>query len=232
MKYYETMFNAVIKQEIDIHNSYEILSNGINYCLKLNERTRDLHQRTGVKGYCFLVKEKFPLKTGQLVHMILRCYDKQMMDDFIEALLMCDNESFMCQNIIYSKEYEFSKLIKRYVLKTQTPVILKGIDMEFKDTEEIIRRLGNNIAKKYRIFYDENVDQSFNPVADFKNITTYYVYGNYKGAVIKGRQILIKFKTDELSQKMAFCAMACGVGEKNSLGFGYCKSDNDYLYEF
>lgn len=232
VKYFETVFKACVKMDLNAKNLNENISNGINYCLKLNERTRELHLRNGIKGYCFFIKDFCPIKMGQLVNLVVRCCDRQMMDDFIEALLMKDTDYFMCQDIISNKEITYDNYTRRYAIKTLAPAVVAGVDISFKDTGLITEILGINLAKKYQLVTREDIPQDYSPIAEIKILSKAPIGTKYKDGTIYGNKLLVKFKTDELAQKMAFIAMGCGLGQKNSIGFGFCRADNDYLCEF
>lgn len=232
MQYYETIFKTVLHKDLDSKNLYESISSGINYCLKLNERTRELHLKKGIKGYSFFVSGFMPAKAGSVVRLIVRCMDKTMMDDFIEALLLHPTESFVCQDVISSNKYEFNTYLKRYSLKTVSPITLTQLNVTKAAKEETITRIAHNLNKKYRQFVDASISEEHNPIADIIVLNKYPLNTTYKGGKIFGHKLLVQFKTDELSQKMAMSAIALGLGEKNSIGYGACVANNDYLYQF
>lgn len=232
MQYYETVFKTVLHKDLDNENLYENISSGINYCLKLNERTQELHLKKGIKGYSFFVSGYTPMKAGSVVRLFIRCMDKAMMDDFIEALLLHPTESFVCQDVISYNKYEFNTYFKRYSLKTTSPIALTQLNATKAAKEEIIKRIAHNLNKKYRMFVDGSISQEHNPITDIIVLNKYPIKTSYKGGNILCHRVLVQFKSDELSQKMAMSAMAFGLGEKNSIGYGACIANNDYLYQF
>lgn len=233
MIYHQLKFSTAAKCDMSQTDYYEKISSGINFLMRLSEMTKQLHTTNGFKGYCFYIREMLPIKTGQMFHLIIRCYGDKLSKEMTRIMLQNDNDYFICQKLIENEKFEYNPFVKRLTMKTVSPVVVKekeGNYLDFSDKEKLITAIGNNIIRKYNNVF--KTDETENPIEDIKVLSKRLIVAHYKKASIPGRKLLIKFKDDELSQKMAFLAMPFGVGEKNSLGFGCCFANNEYQYEF
>ena len=85
-----------------------------------------------------------------------------------------------------------------------------------------MQALHNNLVKKYKdLFGDIETDENFIELLEIKNRLP--IAMKYKNGRIYGNKFFIRPKGDAVSQKLAFMVLADGLGEKNSLGFGFCK---------
>lgn len=230
MLYHEMRFVAACKSRLENGNYYEKISRGINFCMGGTDETRRLHGGKGYKGYCFYVREPLPINTGDLFHLVVRCYGDSLSERMKECLLLQDNDFFYCQEIDYDRTYRYRTSAKRLAVKTVSPVVVTGLWNDFSDADLIADSISANLNKKYNAATGESVRH--NPVCGIKVLGRNSCITRYKGGCIAGRKILVMFKDDELSQRMAFVAMPYGIGEKNSLGFGTCFANNRYADEF
>ncbi|WP_242978052.1 CRISPR-associated endoribonuclease Cas6 [Clostridium botulinum] len=84
-------------------------------------------------------------------------------------------------------------------------------------------RLEDNLEKKYKNFFNEDIDvkDKFIESIEFKNRKP--MHYNYKGIKLLANKVSIQVKDNEEAQKVAFLARAVGLGEKNSaIGAGFC----------
>ena len=87
----------------------------------------------------------------------------------------------------------------------------------------------DNLEKKYKSFFGEEIAldsaaQNFIQLLELKNRKPQTIKVKKDGGFIRffGNKLRIVPNEDELSQKLAFTALACGLGEKNSYGGGFC----------
>jgi len=82
------------------------------------------------------------------------------------------------------------------------------------------------VEKKYQSFYGESIksEGSFIQLLELKNRYPQSIYIKKGDRDIRffGNKFRIVPNDDEVSQKLAFVAIACGLGEKNSFGGGFC----------
>lgn len=230
LSYHELRFQAVSKCDLNLRNHHEKLADGVNFCMMGKEETRELHMGKGYKGYCFILREKLPIKTGQIFHLIVRCFGDRLSALMKECLLQRDNDYFFCQNLEYDRKCTYSHAMRRLAMKTVAPVIITDLWTDYSDIDRVIHYLGSNLNKKYNQAAGEKV--MHNPIKDLCLVGEKPCIMDYKNICLAGRKVIVVFKDDELSQKMAFVAMAYGLGEKNTAGFGACFANNDYLYDY
>ena len=122
--------------------------------------------------------------------------------------------------------YFMMKTIKR-VYKEYTKVPMGKLD-EILKGENIFP----NLLKKYESFYNEklNIDHNFIQFLEIKNHKPQIIFftKNYNNQIKRIKLFGNKFRIipneDELSQKLAFMSLSCGLGEKQSYGAGLCLS--------
>jgi len=88
------------------------------------------------------------------------------------------------------------------------------------------KQLHDNLEKKYKSFYGEplHVKDNFIQLIEIKNRVPQTINMHKENIKVTffGNKFKIVPNEDELSQKLAFTALACGLGEKNSYGGGFC----------
>jgi CRISPR-associated endoribonuclease Cas6 len=97
---------------------------------------------------------------------------------------------------------------------------------ESGDVELLRNLLHSNLCKKYKSFFNEEIDdkQNFIQLIEIKNALPQNITISKNGKKIRffGNKLKIIPNEDEASQKLAFTAFGCGLGEKNSYGGGFC----------
>lgn len=244
MKIFELKCEAYLKNDLELKDSFDILSKYINYSIYLNKKI-DLEDKTKIiNNYCF--GNFYPTELD-------RIYKKDKIYKFIirsiDENLITDLQQYLCENI----NNDFIKVIKTEKkdieqffiseLYSATPVIIsdrkdengKQIfwSLDYNgDMNALQKRLQKNLEKKFKLFYNEDLDicENFIEKIELKNQKPQSIYFKTK---INQREKLIrlignKFKIipnkDSLSQKLAFLSLAVGLGEKSSLGGGFCLS--------
>jgi len=243
MYYFELTCTAYIKRDIAFKESFEILSKYISYSMAQNEKLKALHNKECTfKYYSFgglfpIEKDKI-YKKGNTYTFVLRSLD----ETFIEILSKILRENIHHQYLQVVDTHKRS--VKQFFvneLYSVTPVIVtveNGFYWTMEKDGDIIKlqkQLHDNLEKKYHDFYGEKIEgkQNFIQLLEIKNRVPQTIQMSKKdmktGKVTSFRFFGNKFKIipneDEVSQKLAFVALACGLGEKNSFGGGFCLGD-------
>ena len=100
------------------------------------------------------------------------------------------------------------------------------------DILKLQKQIQDNLLKKYESFYNEklNIDHNFIQFLEIKNHKPQIIFftKNYNNQIKRIKLFGNKFRIipneDELSQKLAFMSLSCGLGEKQSYGAGLCLS--------
>lgn len=154
----------------------------------------------------------------------LRSLDNVLMEDFLEALKDYEDEYFKVNFITASNKY-FDKIKSVYTLN---PVFLKmenGLFWTFKfsgDIEEYIRLIQDDLLDKFELYFEEKVslNKPFIKFVHFKNNKPFTYIKDGKKCF--GYKIYFEPKEDDLSQLLAFIAVANGVGHLNEeIGGGF-----------
>lgn len=241
MKYFELTCTAYIKRDITFENSFKIIADYINYSFAKDEKLKQLHKNRGFKLYVFggmlPIEKAGACKKGGTYRFAIR----SLSEEFIDKL-----SNLMRQNID-NKNFLVVDTFKRYIkqsfiseLYTASPVIVSVSDGRFWTKEDdmmvLHKQLQDNLEKKYQEFYGKSIkgEQSFVQLFELKNHRLQTIETNKKYekkdkkyekvSFVKfyGNKFRIVPNEDEVSQKLAFVAMACGLGEKNSFGGGFC----------
>ena len=233
LKYFELTCTAYIKKDIDFKSSFEILSKYISYSMSQTTEFQELHSKDGFKHYSFanfypIEKEKV-YKKANTYRFILRSLDEQFINMLSKELRQnINNPNFL---VIQTDK----RTIKQFFiteLYSITPVIISisnGIFWTMEKDGDIIKlqkQIQDNLEKKYQDFYNEPIksEQNFIQLLEIKNRVpqNIQITKNNKKIRLFGNKFKIIPNEDEISQRLAFVALACGLGEKNSFGGGFC----------
>ena len=240
MKYFELKCTAYLKKDIPFKESFEILSKYISYSMAQDGKLKELHDKKGgFKYYCF--GGLFPIETqkvykkGNSYTFSIRSLDEKMIETLSSELRKnIDNPNLLIVETTkrVQKQFFVSELY------SVTPVIVtmpnKRFWMKEDDLQLLLKQLQDNLEKKYYDFYGKKIEvsQNFIQLFELKNKRSQTIQMTRKdkktNKVTSFRFFGNKFKIipneDEVSQKLAFVALACGLGEKNSFGGGFCIS--------
>ena len=236
MKYFELICKAYLKKDISFANSFEIISKYITFSMSQIESLKSFHYSNNFKHYVFggflpIEKEKIYLQDK-----FYRFSIRSLNGNFIENL------SELLRANIYNPFFQVldtkTKTIRRFFVKelySATPVITSadnnntGIYWTMEKDGDIFklqRLLHENLKKKYQTFYGETLEpsQNFVQLIEIKNKQpqNIKIVKNDKRITFFGNKFRIIPNEDDISQKLAFTALACGLGEKNSFGGGFC----------
>jgi len=212
--------------------SFEQISKYISFSMAQRDLA-NFHKKVGYKYYVFggflpIEKEKI-YKMGNTYRFILRSLDEH----FIERLAKTLRANINNSNFLVVQTTK--KTIKQFFiaeLYSATPVIITTKNGKFWTMQEsgdilqLQKQLHDNLEKKYNSFFKEKlqVTQNFIQLLEIKNRVPQNIRIEKDGhkIIFFGNKFKIVPNEDEVSQKLAFVAMACGLGEKNSYGDGFC----------
>ena len=228
---YELKVNLNLKVPIHFQKSLESLSKLLASAI-MNTSFKDLHlRRGGFKHYVFSNLEEISLnKTYRIGEnsFSVRTPNKELAGVISQALLGYEDSFF------YIKSIQLKEVHVHYIssLLTLNPCVMSfthegrvrnWILYEDGDILFLQNALHNNLVKKYEDFFGQKLETKENFIEFFELKNRKPIVMHYKGGKIFGNKCYIVPKSDEASQKLAFMALADGLGEKNSLGFGFCK---------
>ncbi|WMJ81630.1 CRISPR-associated endoribonuclease Cas6 [Clostridium sp. MB40-C1] len=226
MNFVELTATAMLKKDIYFAESGYVIGKNINKTMLLDKDLKELHPKKEYKHYVFnsfypLEKDKI-YKSGKLYIFKIRGLNFEFMKKIKICLQRLESNDFKVISVATSE------IKQRHIneLYTVTPVIIT-IDnkpwLQGEDLEIFKNRVEANLEKKYKDFFNEdiNIQGIFIKSLKFKNRTP--MYFNYKGIKLLANKVSIEVQDNEEAQKIDFLAMAVGVGEKNSaIGAGFC----------
>lgn len=245
MKIFELKCEAYLKIDINLKDSFDVLSKYINHSIYQNEiyEQKDKNENT-IKNYCF--GNFYPTeidkiyKKNTVYEFVIRSINKDFIDEMQKALSLNINNSLL--QVLSTIKKEINQFFIRE-LYSATPVIVsdkkdengKQIywSLDYNGDIEILQnQLQKNLEKKLKQFYPEDIEvpQNFIQEIEIKNLKPQSIYfktiSNQKEKLVRliGNKFKIIPKEDELSQKLAFLSLGVGLGEKSSLGGGFCLS--------
>ncbi len=232
MKYYELICTAYLKADIAFERSFETLSKYISFSMARGG-LENIHKQEGFKHYVFgglmpIEKEKL-YKKGATYTFTIRSLDETFINTLSNALRAnIDNSDLL---VVHTEK----KVIKQFFISelySATPVIISTDNGKFwtlqssGDIMQLQKQLHDNLEKKYQSFYGETLKapQNFIQLIELKNRVpqNIKIYKDGNKITFFGNKFKIIPNEDEASQKLAFTALACGLGEKNSYGGGFC----------
>ena len=242
MKYYELKCLVYLKKDIEFMDSFDILSKYINFSMCQIDKYTNLHNDKKISNYCF--GNFFPIEQTQIYKketnysFMIRSLDEEFINDMATLLRENINNSYM--QVLHTSK----KTVKQFFINaiySITPVITSVKDKNDKtifwtlnrdgDILKLQKQLQDNLEKKYENFYGNKIksNQSFIQLLEIKNNKPQSIFFTKKMKDDKVQKIRLfgnKFRIvpneDDISQKLAFMALACGIGEKQSYGGGTC----------
>ncbi|MGB9838588.1 CRISPR-associated endoribonuclease Cas6 [Methanothermobacter sp.] len=198
--------------------------------LKRSNSFHDYHDMEGFKYFCF--SNIFPLsdfKKGELKNIIISSPNFKLIKTLEKELKKRESAYLGNYPVKIESVSLFKPRLERQFI-TSTPIVLykdvrKNYYFSMKKTHDFqffMDRLKENALKKYNSFYDEE----------------YYFEGNIFDRLEYGREVAVRLKkADKLfivigtlwknlekfnmdNKKFYYFLLNCGLGEKNSLGFG------------
>jgi CRISPR-associated endoribonuclease Cas6 len=232
MKYFKLTCKTYLKQDVTFEQSFEVLSKYISFCMADNGFD-DFHKSKGYKYYTFggflpVEKEKV-YQQGQTYSFTFRSLDEKLVDTLAKVLRENVNNSQMLVLETYKKTISQFFITELY---SATPVVVTLANKRYWSLQEsgdillLQKQLHDNLEKKYKSFYGKSlhVNQNFIQLLEIKNKVPQSIITHKDKQAIRlfGNKFRIVPNEDEVSQKLAFMALACGLGEKNSYGGGFC----------
>jgi CRISPR-associated endoribonuclease Cas6 len=234
MNYFEIICKCFIKQDIFFKDSFEIIAKYINYCLFQNDKYSDIHYNKDFKPYCF--NSFYPpegdkiYKKGDIYTLRIRSIYQDFAYDLAELLRNnVNNFKFLVV------ETEIKTIEQFFIteLYTVTPTIVtidnKPTYWTYEKSGDIallMTQLHDNLDKKYQYIYNQPVlaENNFIQLLEITNKEPVNIHISKHNKPIRlfGNKFKIVPNEDEISQVLAFIALSCGLGEKQSYGGGFC----------
>jgi CRISPR-associated endoribonuclease Cas6 len=226
LHYYELTVTTFLLTDINFDKANEKIAQAINQTMAQDEELLDKHMQNGYKYYVF--NSFYPLeqdkvyKAGRVYVFKIRSLDQVFITKIKRLLPQTANTNFK----VLATELTTQKL--RYIseLYTLTPVVITVDNKHWLPGNNFMllqERLHANVEKKFKSFYGESIIPKTNFIQRIEVLNKKPIAYKYKNTKIFGNKFKVTVNEDPISQKLAFIAAACGLGEKGSaLGMGFC----------
>ncbi len=234
MKYFELNCECFIKQDIFFKDSFEIIAKYINFSMCQDDRYLAIHNSKDFKPYCF--NSFYPIepnkiyKKGNIYKLTIRSINQEFLLDLANLLRSnINNFNFL----VIETEIKTIKQFFITELYTVTPTIVTIDNKPTYWTSEksgditlLMSQLHDNLEKKYQDIYNEPIsaENHFIQLIEITNKKpkTIQITKNNNKIRLFGNKFKIVPNENEVNQKLAFIALSCGLGEKQSYGGGFC----------
>lgn len=226
MFYYELTVTTYLLNNCSFNQVNEKIARVVNKTMQLDIELEIKHKENNFKHYVFdslypLEKDKL-YKEGRIYVFHIRSLDKVFIEK-MKRLLPKTNNTYMKILATEVKTYQRKHIAELY---TVTPVMVTLENAHWVPGNDIMllqKRLQANLEKKYKSFYDETLKLKDSFIQRIEVLNKMPIAYRYKNIKMMGNKFKIAVNEDEASQKLAFIATACGLGEKGSaLGLGFC----------
>ncbi|TCK98668.1 CRISPR-associated endoribonuclease Cas6 [Natranaerovirga hydrolytica] len=228
MNYYELVTTVLLKKELSYLSSYETLSNFINKAMLKDNLLKEIHTNKKPTLYCFSslypVEKSKVYQKGRVYIFRLRSIDKKFISHLMATLKQTESETF---NIINSElKTKSQRPIEELVLIT--PLILTTEEgYKLPETNQLLyveNRIKDILEKKYKQYYGENI--TADPFLLSVEKTNHKpIKIPYKNINFLGNKFKLTVDSSDNAQKLATFGLACGVGEKVSIGASFANAN-------
>lgn len=231
MEHTELKIFITMKKDVKSSVMYEILNKFINKGLLNDKRLSLAHKKNCFKFYTFGLPYKIE-KDGIYKKDKMYAFNiRSVSVEFILALARCIENG--CEYFLVEgksvNSYTYKK-INKLISLTPTVVTLENGHYwcEADGVEVLKNKLNSNIERKLKAYFDDfKIEKGFNFIKDIEVKNKRLIMIPYKSAMLFGNKLEILVEENEMAQTMATMALAVGLGEKGSVGCGYCMVAKD-----
>lgn len=224
--YYDLFVKIKLLENVHYKDLNSFLSNLINNSFLEDSKLKAMHKEKHIKGYVF--SSLYPLEKDKLYKRDKEYFFNINSYDFVLLDRM--------RNCLKSKEFiiDVNMRVKEFKpiesLTSVTPCITSLENARYwtknDSLKELVKRINNNAKHKAINLFNVNKDEfskndNFIESIEIRNKSNIVI--NYKNSKLICYNVKINIRKDEMSQFLANVCLSSGLGEKNSLGFGFCK---------
>ena len=221
--YYRLSIQIKMIHNVCLADYNEYMSNYLNKVMLNDSYLKSIHAKTTIKGYVFSNLYPFEkdcvYKKDSVYTFYLNGFDKELIMRFKNCL---EQEEIVLNVKMNVQPF---KQIKALRTNSLCLVSLKDSNAEYwtrqKSLSLLIEALNKNANLKCNLFCSQ-ILKGTNFIQSLLIRNKHDLCANYKGGKLIGYQLDIIVNDDLESQLLANICMAAGLGEKNSLGCGFC----------
>lgn len=225
MIYYSIKVTVMLKRNLNNIEAYEKIFNLLSRAMLEDTELSEFHEANLQKLYTFC--SLYPLekdgiyKSGRMYVFDIRTIRFNLALKLKNVLQRVETEYFK----IITLGVETNKQRKINKLTTLTPAIITMPKGDYDIGGDILlvkKRMLDGIQKKYFTLTGKKTDVDF--IETINQINRVPIKIPYKNIHFLGNKFEIIVNEDDVSQDLAYIALATGILEKNSIGFGFCKA--------
>ncbi|WP_066507023.1 CRISPR-associated endoribonuclease Cas6 [Abyssisolibacter fermentans] len=226
MNFYELRTTVFVKKDIHFRKIGYTLARHINYCMTKSDYLKELHIKKLPKLYCFdylypFEKDKIYSKGKVYVFRIRTPIDK-IAQELRRTITFVETDEFKPLGV----ELRVKKFYSVEQMNTVTPAIATINNMNWtKDDnmDDLWSMIDNNLHRKAKMIFNDLPELKESPIEFLEQKNHKAVVMEYKHGKVLGNKFFMRFKQDDISQKLAYTALTCGLLEKaSSVGAGFC----------
>jgi len=225
MQFYELICILSLEQDLKHTEAYEYLSRLISGAMLLDGELKEFHESKQMKplNFCNLypVEMDRVYRKGRLYRFNIRSFNPELIIK-LKYLMIKAHKDKILMNEIKQRHY---KVISE--ITTLTPACATVGERSWVKEDGLpilMSRIVSNTARKCKMVFgefEEREEEFFECIEVISNQGTKIPY---KQGSFLGYKLKLLIKPDELSQKLAFTIMGCGILEKNTIGLGFCRA--------
>lgn len=220
----ELKVKVYLSKDIIVKDVLSSIGNLIDKSFAYSDEYSAFHKSNQYKNYTFNML--FPLesdklyKQGNIYTFIIRTCDNNLSQYFIKYLINIYTDQMKVLSI------EKRNIPKKYIdeIFSITPIVIK-FDQGYWRTHASIdtfeRRITENLIKKYNAFYNTKIQEGFDLFTAYEIKNKKPISVNYKDISFLGDKLQYKVSSEPIAQELVYFAIAVGLGEIGSRGFGF-----------
>lgn len=225
MEIYEIKFKCYLLKDIYQEDSLEAISDIIDKTFLKTADMSKYHESNGFKEYChdgfYPIEENKIYRSDNIYSFRIRTSSDKLMNHFTKFLT--DEFSEKIKVLTYQKRSINTRLIEK--IYSITPIVIKYEEGYWKNAGMTIsdfeKRIKVNLIKKYNSFNDEKMSEDFDLFTNVRFDNRLPIGNKYKRITLLGDKVTLTVSENEEAQKLAYIALATGLGEMGSRGLGY-----------
>lgn len=223
MKVFELSVKVYCQKNIPKARVLEQIAGLIDFSLMESENLKELHTQNTYKYYSF--NALYPLaqngiyEEGKIYTFIIRTLDERLQGHFMKVLVNGYHSTLKVLTVTCKT------IAKRHIYKlyTVTPLILKfdGYWRGKQSIDVFEKRVKENLIKKYNGWTETKMEEDFDLFIHLAIDNQKPIAFDYKDIRLLGDKVTLHIADNERAQRIAYMAIASGLGELGARGAGF-----------
>lgn len=224
MKVYELTLKVYLLKNIPKENALEKIAELIDKTLTSTEKYQKFHDENAYKYYTFNSLYKLEddgiYKEGNIYTVKIRTVNEEL-SQYLHKNIVNTYTNYLKGLTVEKRVLKRGHINKIYSIN---PIIIKtdqGYWRKYLSIEDYLNRIAGNIIKKYNFYYDTKIDEDFELFQRIEFTNKKPISCSYKSIHLLGDKLDLYIAENQMAQDLAYFALAAGVGEMSSRGYGF-----------